>query len=258
MPLTLPFRLRGMNGNRSSLSSAVTHAIFFQAPLGVTQDGTNAGLTNLLCARGYFVVYGNDAPFLPAFLPAEYAKTRYRLMEYSPPAERNRVYVPDYLPMKNPTAWFDVDAMSQIIAGESATNRSPTRPIAENIIALIISPRLSPREVGAGGNVTSIAPNYSYDSTKTEGQTAASPQGTQHLIPPLVEVTMVALDEPSAEKLELKGHGTSIPEAAGASFTTAGGYESDIRALEQYLIDQRLNFRIFRTTIGMRSSKWSL
>lgn len=235
-----------------------THAIFFQAPLGVTQDGANAGLSNLLCGRGYFVVYGNDAPFLPAFLSATSAKNGYRLMEYSPPAERNKVYLPSYRPMERSTAWFDSDALSQITAGESATTRSPTRPIAENIIALIISPRLSPREAGAAGNLTSIAPNYFYDSTRTDNQTGSNPQGTQHLIPPLVEVTMVALDGPSAEKLELKGHGSSIPDAAGASFTSANSYDGDIRALEGYLIQQRLNYRIFRTTIGMRSSKWSL
>jgi uncharacterized protein (TIGR02599 family) len=231
-----------------------THAIFFQAPLGVTQDGTNAGLNNLMCARGYFVRYGTDAPFLPGFLPTRYAKNRFRLMEYSQPAERNRVYMPDYRPLVRGTAWFEQDALSAVTAGENDSDRSPSRPIAENIIALVISPRLSPRESGSE-DPTSIAKNYAYDSTQRNSNTD---QGTQHLIPPLLDVTMVALDDPSAEKLELLGHGPSIPNDAGAAFTTVASYETDIEKLEQHLIEKRLNFRIFRTTIAMRSSKWSL
>ena len=235
-----------------------THAIFFQAPLGVSQEGANAGLNNMLCGRGYFITYASDAPYLPGFLPPSYAKQRFRLMEYSPPAERNRIYVENSRPSDNPTAWFDQDAVTVIAAGETTETRSPTRPVAENIVALIISPRLSPRETGAAGNPTRIAPAYAYDSSVVENATATSPQGTQHLIPPLIEVTMVALDEPSAQRLETLAHSPSLAGDAGAMFTSAASYETDIRLLESYLVDKRLNFRIFRTTIGMRSSKWSL
>lgn len=237
--------------------SVPTHAVFFQAPLGVTQDGANAGLSNLLCSRGYFVRYGTDASFLPGFLASTHAKTRYRLMEYSPPAERNRVYMPTYRPIDRATAWFDEDALTAIASTENAVDRSPSRPVAENIIALVISPRLSPREAN-GQDPTSIAPKYEYDSTKSENVSLNSRQGTQHLIPPLLEVTMVALDEPSAEKLELLTHGSSIPAEAGAGFTAAADYDKDIESLERHLISKRLNYRIFRTTIALRSSKWSL
>ncbi|QIF01013.1 Verru_Chthon cassette protein C [Roseimicrobium sp. ORNL1] len=247
--------------NSSNSQNVSSHAIFFQAPLGNTQEGENANLTNLLCARGYYVLYGNDAPFLPGFLPANYAKNRFRLMEYSPTAETNRIYADGFRPTdsNNSSVWFERDAMAPISATETAANRSPARPIAENIIALIISPRVSPKEAGSV-DPTYIAPFYDYDSTKRANQSAQSPdgQGTQHLIPPLLEVTMVALDGPSAEKLELQTHSPNFVSEAGAAFTNANSYQGDIQALEDELIKRRLNFRVFRATIPMRSSKWSL
>lgn len=245
--------------NAPNAANVSSHAIFFQAPLGNTKEGANANLNNLLCGRGYYVLYGNDAPFLPAFLPAAYAKTRFRLMEYSPPAETNRIYSDGFRPAdtNNSSAWFERDATAAIMSSETGTDRSPARPIAENIIALIISPRLSPKEVGSV-DPTSIARYYDYDSTKVDNITAQSPQGTQHLIPPLLEVTMVALDGPSAEKLEAQTHTANFLNDARAPFTNASSYEEDIQSLERELINRRLNFRVFRATIPMRSSKWSL
>lgn len=245
--------------NSANAANVSSHAIFFQAPLGNTQEGENANLTNLLCGRGYYVMYGNDAPFLPAFLPPTYAKSRFRLMEYSPTAETNRIYSDGFRPVEtnNGSVWFERDATAPISATETDANRSPARPIAENIIALIISPRLSPKEAGSV-DPASIAPYYEYDSTKVVNQTPQTPQGTQHLIPPLLEVTMVALDGPSAEKLELQSHSASFVNDARAAFTNASSYQSDIEALETELIKRRLNFRVFRATIPMRSSKWSL
>jgi uncharacterized protein (TIGR02599 family) len=245
--------------NSANAGNVSSHAVFFQAPLGNTKEGENANLNNLLCGRGYYVLYGSDAPFLPAFLPNTYAKMRFRLMEYSPAAETNRIYSDGFRPIEtnNGSSWFERDAMAPINASETDENRSPARPIAENIIALIISPRLSPKEAG-NLDPTSIAPTYEYDSTKVANVTTPGTQGTQHLIPPLLEVTMVALDGPSAEKLENLSHSPSLLGDAGVSFSNAASYQEDVKSLEDYLIEQRLNFRVFRATIPMRSSKWSL
>jgi len=78
------------------------HGVFFQAPLGVTRlaaagpGGTNTeNMVNLLCGRGYFVSWGDDLGFRPAFLDATgkvQPRRRYRLMEYCPTAESNQIY----------------------------------------------------------------------------------------------------------------------------------------------------------------------
>ena len=45
------------------------HGVFFQAPLGYTENPLYKNLGNLLCARGYFVRFGNDSdPFGPMTL----------------------------------------------------------------------------------------------------------------------------------------------------------------------------------------------
>jgi uncharacterized protein (TIGR02599 family) len=52
-------------------------------------------MVNLLCGRGYFVSWGDDLGFRPPFLSSVNTvqpRFRYRLMEYSPTAESNRIY----------------------------------------------------------------------------------------------------------------------------------------------------------------------
>ena len=46
------------------------HAVFFQAPLGISENPAYVGLDRLLCSRGYFVQFSSDAPFIPTFLPS--------------------------------------------------------------------------------------------------------------------------------------------------------------------------------------------
>ena len=81
--------------------------------------------------------------------------------------------------------------------------------LAENIIALIVLPKLTPADQKKGGfNDGSLAPTYFYNSTgldlkgTTKLSTTANPtlNGT-HQLPPVVEVAMVAIDETSAAML---------------------------------------------------------
>ena len=44
------------------------HSIFFQAPLGYTETPEYRNLGNLLCARGYYVQFGNDFENRPQFI----------------------------------------------------------------------------------------------------------------------------------------------------------------------------------------------
>lgn len=242
-------------------SSFPGHSVFFQAPLGVTENPNYVGLDRLLCGRGYFVQFSSDAAFRPSFLPPGNFKFRYRLMEYSPPAEKNRIYsVSRGINGQVTGNWFD-DAKTAINAGESAVNVSKTRPVADNILALIISPRLE-KQVSNAILPTSIAPSYSFNSADTGGSTPNALQGTQHLLPPLVKLILIAIDERSAQRLaEQTGSETVPPFGATLSspFKNASALEtSEIAALVQTLAAKNVNYRVFSATVAIRGSKWGI
>ncbi|MCF7784691.1 MAG: Verru_Chthon cassette protein C [Prosthecobacter sp.] len=264
------------------------HAVFFQAPLGIaslvatTGPGGNGqpvnteNMVNLLCGRGYFVEWGNDASFRPAFLEqlnnAVPVRSRLRLMEYSPTAEKNRIYDTSLRPITTHSKEWYQDVLNTEVqnAQETAKTRAFTRPIAENIIALVISPQV---EVTGNTSVApyAIAPQYIYDSTLKLNPGATplntSPQGTQHLLPPLLRVSMVALDERSGEFLAreensqmraqlLTAIAGKLQNAASLS-EELDGSQGKVGTLVQLLLDQKLNYRIFSTTIALKQSRWS-
>ncbi len=264
------------------------HAVFFQAPLGIASlvataaQGANnqivntENMVNLLCGRGYFVEWGTDASFRPAFLDqlnnAVPVRSRLRLMEYSPTAEKNRIYDTNLRPITaHSKEWYE-DVLNTEVqsAQETAQTRAFTRPIAENIIALVISPQIE-----VTGNTTvapyAIAPLFIYDSTLKVNPGSspinASPQGTQHLLPPLLKVSMVALDERSGELLAREENSqmrtellTSIAgklQSAASLVEELDGDQGKTGTLVQLLLDKKLNYRIFSTTIALKQSRWS-
>lgn len=265
-----------------SASNYPGHAIFFQAPLGITRlvaaNGLQANtenMVNLLCGRGYFVEWGTDEPYRPPFLSSLNTvptRQRLRLMEYSPTAEMNRIYDSALRPItSNSKAWFQ-DALTSVVQdGETVVTRAFTRPIAENILALVISPQLETTGNVGGTQPYSIAPNYLYDSTLQVNPGAtistANPQGTQHLLPPMLKVTMVALDERSGEFLAREENETmrnEVLDTTAGLFTSAANFAEDMDgtddqpgALEEVLLANKLNYRVFTTTIALKQGRWS-
>src|SRR5690606_457962 len=88
--------------------------------------------------------------------------------------------------------------------------------IAENIIALVILPRLSEHELEANTMLKSmptaernsaLAPNYFYHSAENGAGGSGGQSGLQavlnskHQLPPVLQVTMVAVDESSAQRI---------------------------------------------------------
>ena len=283
----------------SNKSNYPGHAVFFQAPLGVTKlvtvsatsttEASTENLVNLMCGRGYFVEWGTDASFRPAFLDSLNTvplRSRLRLMEFSPTAEMNKIYAEVNRPLVDNTTgtnngkkWYNTEVFSSnniISSNETAQSRAFTRPVAENILALIISPQNEKQLKTSGGSTTplyAIAPNYIWDSTLTSqpGSSASTsnPQGTQHLLPPQLKVTMIALDQASGEYLAREENNEMrealLSQVAGL-FTTASKFQADLRGdnddklggLEGALVANKLNYRIFTTTISLKQSRWSL
>ena len=235
------------------------HAVFFQAPLGVTQNQAYDRLGSLLCGRGYFIQYGDDAAYRPGFVTAP--RIRYRLMEYSPNTEQNFIYNVYKNANGNPTAlraWFASAGAAETRTSAPGSTRGFTRPIAENIIMLIIAPKDSVQHAGTR-SVHWMAPNFSYDSAATP---TGKDQGTQHLLPPLLDVLMVAVDEATAHLVD-----TTLMSSlqSKAPFTDTSKFaigqtsvdDTDIAGVEKVLVEKKVNYRIFSATLELRGSRWS-
>lgn len=245
------------------LSESVTrpvsgHALFFQAPLGHSAD--YRGLGSLLNGRGFYVQWRSDANTRPSFLPARFApvKERFQLVEYRPVAEAASV---DGVSAKGNTVYVDPDGWFE----ENLEKQS--RAVASNILALIVSPQVA--QAADGRDPWWIAPSYRYDSRDADNSTLVRDnvvitadgevrQGTQHLLPPIVRVTLVAADEDSFAlwMADNDGEGDRLLEKAGAAFTDAAKHDNDLAALKTYLGRERINYRVFSMTVPLRNAAW--
>jgi uncharacterized protein (TIGR02599 family) len=289
-----------------------THAVFFQAPLGVTSEedpnaataGGNSvpvkryrSLSSTLSAIGYYIEWGADTE-VPQFLktmqqgetsmiPERY---RFRLKEVIQPTEALSIYAtPDFAPQsdyKKTTDWIQVALGNKApSSGGSAKTSSWVR--AENIVALVLLPKLPERERGnpPGSDPTrlDLAPKYEYDTRpvkegsgtpltiKEVHDAAAHVRKQYHQLPPIIQVTMVAIDEPSA--MRQQAIAGEIPPP-----WTEGLFE-DVLEEQDYLEDMgepanpkpntlvgrlapadggpRMNYRIYSADVPVRAAKWS-
>lgn len=237
-----------------------THGVFFQIPGGMTSNSTLKPLNNTLNAIGFFLEFGQDDALRPTFLagmtsiPKRY---RYRLLQMQQPTENLQIYS-----SSNGTAWFQ-DPLGFGSITVNATAR-PVNVLAENVIALVIIPRLSPTEDPTGAAL--VKTDYNYDSRAAKSYSATSATGTTmsgttlHQLPPLVEVIMVAIDETSAQRLAAE-FGTNPPDLGQNDLfkiiSSITDVDADIDKLEKNLVDKKLNYRIYRSVAGIRGAKWS-
>jgi uncharacterized protein (TIGR02599 family) len=221
------------------------HAVFFQAPLGT--NGLDVNLPTALNAVGYYVEFASDDTFRPAFLDTKVEpRFRYRLMEYRPPVERNLIY-----DRAERTRQVQSGSDNHYWVVDTATW---SRPVAENIAVLTLSPR-TPVSDDPTKDATSIAPKYEYNSSANKLQAQQTPQDYQ--LPPMVEVTMVAIAESSS--IKLSGRGDSIPPLDFSSYfkdAKESSRQADLENLKRELLRRRVNYRIFSSIVPIRNSKW--
>ncbi|MFZ4779439.1 MAG: Verru_Chthon cassette protein C [Terrimicrobiaceae bacterium] len=239
-----------------------TGAVFFQVPAGFSSNSTLDPLTNILNAVGFFLEFGSDDSLRPDFLagltdiPVRY---RYRLLQMQQPSENLQIYSPDATAGR--TKWF-TDPL-----GFTATVAEKDRPVsvlAENVIALVIIPKLSSTEDPSGAAL--VKTDYNYDSRSAKAFSATPASGspisgtTSHQLPPLVEVIMVVIDESSAQRLAA-ANGSNPPDfGQGGLFqdiSSSSDVDADLATLEKNLTAQSVNYRIYRTVVGIRGAKWS-
>ena len=243
----------------SGSATRITHAVFFNAPLGVTGDVNYSGLANALNTLGYFTEFADDSaqrpPFItPAMIPARW---RFRLMEFSQPTENFSVYQSTSGTAASPnkastylgTDWFKNDVNGTTVL---------KRVIAENVVALIITPRLAKAEelpLQSNATHSPLAPLYSYDSTATSATAQLNPKNQ---LPPVVQLTMIAMDDKSAEKLDLDATKADVFGIVKSNlFADTRKLTADLATLEGTLTTKRLRYRIFTTNVHIRAAKWS-
>lgn len=206
-------------------------AICFQAAIGQSTSSANyPGLNSLLNETAFYVGYADDPP--PIGSEARY---RYRLYEAVRPTESFQTYT-----NSSGSGWVST-------LGDSG------QPIAENVFLLLAWSMKSESDDPSG---SALSADYKYDSRLNW---SANPQPlTAHQLPPLVKVTLVALDETSAARICVSSsQPTLITDALAGLFliSTEAQYSADLDTLKTRLEQKKLNFRVFSTTVPILSSK---
>ena len=273
-----------------TVGSAVhpTHAVFYCAPLGIANalnpynvntsaTATDQGLEQLLNVCGYYIEFNQDTALgdTPSFFSNPAARWRFRLMEMIQPSESLDIYTYTTNPPYTATTWF-TDFLPT-----AATNPGCTHVLADNIIALIILPRLSTEQeaqLGPTAGAADLTSTYNYDSTSQTALTTLTPAGqtTYNQLPPVLQVTMVAIDETSAVRLQSQfGAGTApglttSPSNLFTAITSLSDYQNDLSQLEANLQQTTVNgkapglalktpvsYRVFTSNIRITGARWS-
>ena len=229
----LHFLIEGPQGNDFGQGNSV----FFQAKLGKAGAAYN-GMDSLLNALGYYVTYGKD-PNLPPFLSA-LDRNRFRLMQYLEPSENLSVYA------TTDGSWFKKDLTAN------------STVIAENVIFLLFWPRLSSQDESSSDSTG----DYRYDSRKDANSVDQPVTANQQ--PPLVTVTLVAIDESAADRLPNSADPPSEITAQlkqlflqSSKPVTPDAYAADLAELERRLSAAHIGYRLFTSTVPIRESKWT-
>jgi uncharacterized protein (TIGR02599 family) len=204
----------------------IGQTIFFQAPLGKTGTTTYSGMNALINTVGYYIEKSSDASLRPAVVNAP-ERIRYRLFELTEPADKLTIYsLTSGSQGYTGTGWFTTP-----LAVASYSTR-----LADNIVALLFQ-----AEYQDSSDTTGTT--YSYSSAPIDFLNQSAVENT---LPSNVRVTLVAVDEPSAKRIEESK--IVIPDAQ----------DSDgLDTLEKQLISNHLNYRKFESVIPIQTAKWS-
>lgn len=269
--------LRFLSGNAAAItgtSNAPTHAVFFQAPLGFVTNTAYSNLHSLLNTWGYCIQFGNDIQLRPGFInsmanpPA--SKYRFRLMELMEPSDSLTLYNAEVKAGGNgaytSTSWFTTPFLS---FSPYTVSTRPVQPLAENIVALIVLPELSPDDQAKGNAAgvpytnASLAPTYLYDSTGTNMNWNGDPNlDPKNQIPPVVQVTMVAVGESTYNRYQASLQ-NSTPTLASSLpypstlFVSATNYGADLQTLQAALLARKIDYRVFSSNVSIKAAKWS-
>lgn len=256
-------------------------AVFFQAPMGDTDDPELNRLNRTLNSTGFYIQYGDpDSALVPNWLQPLFAGTKkFRLVQLVEPTEKLEIYnstaAGGYPAKPGGSNWLDSFRTPQ-----SDPNKPRARVLAEDVCLLVLRPRLAPKDeeavagsLGASFDETTqgsiLSPNYHYDSrawmTDYPGGRVATGGGSlkrsdlmRNQVPPIVDVAMVSVDRRSLARLD---QSTSTPptelQVPSGLFTDSSRFEDDLATYSQQLSDAKIRHRVFRTSVEIQGAKWS-
>lgn len=235
-------------------------AVFFQAPLGKVRDGSRRRLHHLMNNCGYYIQHLGDIEGRPEFLKEGAAvklnpeRKRFRLMQYLQPAEDNTLYSSDLelnrLTNRAPALqWYQADLADA------------SRPVADNILALVLTPYVANVEAGSGNTTVVADAGYAYDSRgfQWEGLNSEN-QSRRHQLPPMVGITLITADEHSYEALALRLGEVAAAAAVRAvlegKFLDCAKLKEELAEVEKGLAELPLHHKILSANVALRGSKW--
>jgi uncharacterized protein (TIGR02599 family) len=178
---------------------------------------------------------------------------RYRLMELMQPSNALTVYsrTSGKLDYKGKD-WF-TDALNPI---SPAVTGPAVHVLAENVITLVLQPKLSKRDELTTSKI--LAPTYAYDSTNPSGVTDPD-INPKNQLPPIVQVTVVAIDEASASRIAQGATPPGFDATLNTLFLKAEDFDKDLTTLQSTLLNFRppINARVFTSSVSIRGAKWS-
>ncbi|MEZ0273603.1 MAG: prepilin-type cleavage/methylation domain-containing protein, partial [Roseimicrobium sp.] len=134
-----------------------------------------------------------------------------------------------------------------------------SQPVAENILAVLIQP-VWPAVSGDTGASTDAAPNYLYDTRRYQWpEASAEATRARHQLPPVLRLTLIALDEREWGALDTAtadALAQELIELVNATlFQKSADYEQNIQRLEAEMGQRKLGFRIFSTAVQIPAAK---
>ncbi len=211
----------------------VTQAMFFHAPTGEVGDPGLRPLNSLLNTYGFYVEVNSDSGTKPVF--AGQPRQRFRLMQMIEQGENLTVYT---------HTSGDANSTATDWYGTPLAKPEDNICLAENIVALLLRARY-PGETQADA--------FAYSSM--------NPGVQRHQLPPVVDVTLVAIDEASAARLAAETSNSSSAMIAklglGGAFSDPLQFDNDLKALEEKLVENHLAYRVFTSSVSIEGAKWS-
>ncbi|MEZ0275122.1 MAG: Verru_Chthon cassette protein C [Roseimicrobium sp.] len=262
------------------------HAVFFQALLGDSDPASTHGakigdLHDLLNCWGFYVSYGSDLTRRPAFMREGHSlelnpeRKRYRLMEFRLPPDESILFSKNFnIGAKKNTSelyqWFRGP-----YKGPDKSVADYSVPLAENILAVVITPYVYVTTADSKGVSTTDMrkkQSYEYDTRLFQWRSGTGQDiiSSRHQLPAMLELTVIATDERSYDKLEqrhgVEGAATKVREVFDGLLKLSTDFapdpnnvqvkEYDVDKIESRLRDLELNYKIFTTTVSLRASKW--
>lgn len=175
------------------------------------------------------------------------------------------------------------EALSRVSVSSPANGQNRfkyARVMAENVVAMIVLPKLAVKDRAKVGSrpplpdpdSLELAPEYGFDSARVLGggvvqdpllKIKVDNRTRDHLLPPIVQLTLVAIDAPSADRMNLTQDGDK-PGWTNGLFRQARSEKqvtADLERLEKAIREdpdyRNVNYRVFTTDVIIRGSKWS-